>query len=283
MHLPGLKAACRSPSVNSAKGPVALIIVEDEIEVESTIDHHLKIGFQTLILATPAGLALDREDVVRFDYPTRDEAATETIVTAIAGALPKGTWLYYGYNAEYLFFPMSETRTVGEMLTFHTEERRTAMLAYVVDLYTENFERAALTPNAALLDRTGYYALARKTPDGELLDRQIDVYGGLKWRFEEHVPEARRRIDRIALVQTAPGLRLRADHTWSDEELNTYACPWHNNLTAAVASFRTAKALATNPSSRDAIHSLAWHNSTRFNWSSQQLMDLGLMEPGQWF
>jgi hypothetical protein len=65
--------------------------------------------------------------------------------------------------------------------------------------------------------------------------------------------------------------------------MNTYACPWHNNLTAAVCSFRTAKALRTNPGSRDAIQTFDWHNSTPFAWHSQQLMDLGLMEPGQWF
>ena len=50
-------------------------------------------------------------------------------------AAAPGTWLYYCFNAEYLFFPFCETRTVGEMLTFHTEERRDAMLTYVVDLY----------------------------------------------------------------------------------------------------------------------------------------------------
>jgi hypothetical protein len=26
-----------------------------------------------------------------------------------------------------------------------------------------------------------------------------------------------------------------------------------------------------------------WHNSAPFEWHSQQLLDLGLMEPGQWF
>ncbi|NBO21474.1 MAG: hypothetical protein EBU97_06040, partial [Rhodobacteraceae bacterium] len=76
---------------------------------------------------------------------------------------------------------------------------------------------------------------------------------------------------------------IRPDFTTSDEEYNTYACPWHNNLTAAVCSFRTAKALRTNPGSRHAVTDFLWHNSVRFSWSSQQLMDLGLMEPGQWF
>ena len=54
-------------------------------------------------------------------------------------------------------------------------------------------------------------------------------------------------------------------------------------LTAAIASFRAAKALATNPGSREAIGSFRWRNSEPFQWKAQQLMDLGLMEPGQWF
>ena len=79
------------------------------------------------------------------------------------------------------------------------------------------------------------------------------------------------------------GLALRPDHTFSDEEYNTYSCPWHHNLTAAIASFRVAKALVRNPGSRDVIASFAWRGSHPFRWNSQQLMELGLMEPGQWF
>jgi hypothetical protein len=80
-----------------------------------------------------------------------------------------------------------------------------------------------------------------------------------------------------------PGVRLREDNTLSVEEMNTFACPWHNNITLAVMSFRTAKALKTNPGSRWAIPDFRWRNSVPFQWHSQQLMDLGLMEPGQWF
>ena len=94
-----------------------------------------------------------------------------------------------------------------------------------------------------------------------------------------------RRIDRSSLFRSAPGLRLRLrpDHTLSIEEYNTYACPWHNNLTAAVMSFRAAKALRRNPGSRHAITDFRWYNSVPFSWRSQQLMELGLIEPGQWF
>jgi len=31
------------------------------------------------------------------------------------------------------------------------------------------------------------------------------------------------------------------------------------------------------------IPTFHWHQSVKFDWSPQQLMDLGLMEPGQWF
>jgi hypothetical protein len=65
--------------------------------------------------------------------------------------------------------------------------------------------------------------------------------------------------------------------------MNTYACPWHHSLTGAICSFRVAKALRTNPGSRHDISDFRWHKSERFNWSSLQLMELGLMEPGQWF
>jgi hypothetical protein len=114
-------------------------------------------------------------------------------------------------------------------------------------------------------------------------ERQLDFFGGLRWRFEEHIPPAKRKIDRIALFRAKPGLKLRADFTFSDEEYNTYACAWHHNITTAIVSFRTAKALRTNAGSRFDIHNFRWHNSIPFEWHSQQLMDLGLMEPGQWF
>ena len=175
---------------------------------------------------------------------------------------------------------------MGELLTFHTEERREAMLSYVVDLYAPDLGAApdAVDLDKAMFDRTGYYALGRRTPDGSSFEeRQLDFHGGLRWRFEEHVPIDRRRLDRIALFRAQSGLRVTADHRFNEPEYNTYSCPWHHNLTCAIASFRVAKALVRNPVSRDRIDSFLWRNSTRFDWNGQQLMDLGLMEPGQWF
>ncbi len=269
-----------------AKGPLAIIIAEDEVEVSSTIAHHLRIGFlRVILLADPA---LDLEvlppETVRVDFDPLAEGAAVEAINRIQSAAP-GLWFYYGYNTEYLFHPFCETRNIREMLNFQSEERRDAVLSYVVDLYAEDLgpHPNAVSLSTAHLDKSGYYALARLDASNAPKERQLDFFGGLRWRFEEHVPWTRRKIDRIALFRAKPGLVLQGDFTFSDEEYNTYACPWHHNITTAVASFRTAKALKTNPGSRMAISTFRWHNSVPFSWGSQQLMDLGLMEPGQWF
>jgi hypothetical protein len=272
-----------------AKGPVAVVLAEDRVEVDSTLIHHLDAGFRDVILLAsdgvdPAPALAGRVRVVRHDVYA--EGALFTAMNALIEALP-GLWLYYCYNGEYLFHPFCEARNVRELLAFHTEERRDALLSYVIDLYAGDLARFdnAVSRDEAMLDRSGYYALGR--PDAgsgnHPRPRQLDFFGGLRWRFEEHIPEKRRKIDRIALFRAKPGLRLRDDYTLSDDEMNTYACPWHNNITTAVMSFRTAKALRTNPGSKFDIADFRWRNSTRFEWKSQQLMDLGLMEPGQWF
>lgn len=273
-----------------AKGPVAMIFAEDPVELESTLRHHLAMGFRHLLLFADDALTLPPEaeaQVHRIRHDLHADGAVTGAVNAVTAAAPEGSWLFYCFNAEYLFFPFCETRTVRDLLAFHSEERRDAMLTYVIDLYAGDLQAQpdAVSLTDAHLDRAGYYALGRKDParNWQAKDRQLDFFGGLRWRFEEHVAWNRRKIDRIALFRSKPGLSLREDFTFSEEEYNTYACPWHHNLTACICSFRAAKALRSNPGSREVIRDFRWHSSTPFTWNSRQLMDLGLMEPGQWF
>ena len=269
--------------------PIALIFAEDEVEVESTIAHHSQIGFSEIVLFSPPefDVGTAEEAAIRVDYETRQKDALGEAINAVIRSAPEGTWIYYCFNAEYLFFPFSEHRSIRELLAFHAEERRAAMLTYVIDLYAGDLGKVpnGVSLDEAELDRAGYYAEARLNPDDEYRpwERQLDFYGGLRWRFEQHVPYERRRIDRIGLFRTMKGLGWNADHTLSEPELNTYACPWHNNLTAAICSFRAAKALASNAASRPFIDSFHWANSVPFEWRAQQLQELGLIEPGQWF
>lgn len=271
-----------------AKGPVAIVIAEDAVELDGTLRHHLDLGFPTVLLLASPDLELLPELEARIHRIASDKygiAAVASRINRITAAAP-GTWFYYCYNAEYLFFPFCETRQIRELLAFQTEERRDAILTYVVDLYAADLTTNpdAVSIEDAMLDRSGYYALGRLDPESNVPhERQLDFFGGLRWRFEEHIPLERRKIDRIGLFRAKPGLTLRLNHTFNEEEYNTYACPWHNNITATIVSFRTAKALRSNPGSKFDIHNFQWRNSTSFKWHSQQLMDLGLMEPGQWF
>ncbi|TRW98430.1 hypothetical protein FNJ84_06570 [Paracoccus sp. M683] len=276
-----------------SRGPIAMILCEDTTEIEASLRFHLLRGFRHILalspepLVLPAALIADGR-VTNLIHDTRRPDAHVAAVNALIDAVPAGTWLYYGYNAEFLFYPFCETRSIGELLAFHTEERRDAMLAYVIDLYAPDLQTNpdAVSLEHAMFDRTGYYALGRKHPGAETEqyeDRQLDFHGGLRWRFEEHIPANRRNIDRIALFRAEPGLRVTPEHRFNQPEYNTYACPWHHSLTCAIGSFRVAKALARNPDSRDRIGGFIWRNSAAFEWRGQQLMDLGLMEPGQWF
>lgn len=270
------------------QGPVAVIMAEDQVEVASTLRHHLDAGFGTVLLLAPPQIEMPADlagRVQRIDHDVFAEGALPAALNRLVPAA-EGQWIYGGYNAEYLFFPFCETRSIRELVAFHAEERREAMLCFVVDLYADPALAAnAVALEGAHLDATGYHAQPRKDPanNWQPRERQFDFYGGLRWRFEEHVPWARRRIDRIALFRAKKGVQMRPDFTFSEEEWNTVTCPWHNSLTAAVCSFRAAKALRTNPGSRQAIAGFRWHGAVPFAWHSRQLMDLGLIEPGQWF
>ena len=287
MHYADLTTFLASGLLATAKGPVAVVIVDDPVEVDSTLRHHLDLGFRRLLMFAAPGTRVPDDlasRIDRIDCNTAAEGVLPQVINSLIAAAP-GVWFFVCYNAEYLFYPFCDQRSVGEMLAHVAEERRDAVLTYVIDLYAGDLEAhpSAVSRDDAHLDKSGYYALARLDRWNNPAERQLDFFGGLRWRFEEHVPAPRRRIDRISLFRAKPGLKLRVDHTFSDPEYNTYACPWHNSLTAAICSFRTAKALRRNPGSRFDIPTFRWHNSAPFDWRPQQLLDLGLMEPGQWF
>jgi hypothetical protein len=272
------------------KGPAAMLIAEDGIEVASSMAHLRSLGFRHIFVLAPPDLAVPplvddikvQLHVIR--ARTRAPGATQAAMNILIDKMP-GEWLHYCYNGEYLFYPFCEDRSVGEMVTWVMEERRSAILTYVIDLYAPDLRSHpnAVSLDGAMLDSSGYYAEGRTDTNGHAKERQLNFYGGLRWRFEEHVSKPKRKIDRIALFQAVPGVRLLDDHTLSDDEMNTFACPWHHSLTAAICSFRVAKALRSNAGSRYDIADFRWHKSTQFHWSSLQLMELGLMEPGQWF
>lgn len=286
MRHASLDAYLATPAAK-AKTPLGVLFVEDGVALERSVEHLMASGFAAPLLMMPDDMALPpalEEACHRVHWTLAHGEPPAVTMNALMDGLVDGRWVHYCHSAEFLFFPFSGTRRVGEFTTFVTEERRESVLCFVVDLYAGDTAGApdGVALDDAWFDRSGYYALARSGSDGPR-ERQLDFFGGLRWRFEEHIPQDRRRIDRVALFRARKGRRLLPDHTFEEDELNTYACPWHNSPTAAIASFRTAKALRTNPGSRSDVHQFRWHGSEQFTWTSRQLMEHGLMEPGQWF
>ncbi|MGV6804851.1 MAG: hypothetical protein ACWA49_11640 [Ruegeria sp.] len=287
MQYESLDDFLKTGRVALSKGPVALVFAEDDVELDGTLRHHLDLGFKAVIAFIPPEFTIQPEIAERVHHIVMRCVPRATVFDAVNRVIQAApnVWMYYCYNSEYLFFPFCETRTVGELLAFHTEERRDAMLCHVIDIYADDLSAHpnGVAPDNAMLDSIGYYAHARHDAAGQPLERQLDMSGGLRWRFEDHIPFERRRIDRISIFKSRKGLTLLPDHTFNVAEYNTYSCPWHHNLTAAICSFRAAKALKSNAGSTFDIDSFRWPKSVPFQWNSRQLLDLGLIEPGQWF
>ena len=120
MHYPNLAALLADAPRRLSKGPLALVMIEDEVEVEGTLRHLARFGFRHLLafcapqIALPEGLP----HLVRIDYDTTAERALQSALNGMIKAVP-GEWLFYCYNAEYLHYPFCESRSVGEMLAFY--------------------------------------------------------------------------------------------------------------------------------------------------------------------
>ena len=88
-------------------------------------------GFAQLLLLTDPDVPLDPmldPLVPRIDYDALADRAMMQAINRLIEAAP-GIWFYDCFNAEYLFHPFCETRNICEMLAFHTQERRDAMLS----------------------------------------------------------------------------------------------------------------------------------------------------------
>lgn len=261
-------------------GPIAIIRDEDGVDLAVTILHKRALGFPNIVVL---GHTPTPEDMGSIFLHAAPSAETHHLINDLIDELA-GHWIYLGQNAEYLYFPFCEGRSISDAVQFIEEERRQSVFCTTVDLYPAQIDRAApvWTADGAHFDGSGYFSNDRY--DGaDQLERQIDVFGGLKWRYAEHIEWTRQRIDRIAFFKAQKGLRLDGSGLFNEPELNTVTCPWHHSMTFCVASFRVAKSLVNNPGSTYEIETFMWDRSVRFERTSQQLLNLGLMEPGQWF
>ena len=208
--------------------------------------------------------------------PVTDANAPELLTTLI----PKfaGRWVIWLWNGEFFVFPFGENREIGDLTDFLGDERRKGLYCYNFDLYAPDLPSPDQAPELFELniDRVGYHAFPRD-------NQQLRVYGGLGWRFQELLPDRLRQIGRTSLFLARPGLRMGEEFFINDDEYASVSCPWHRNPTGAVMSLRRAKRIMAHPEFPQLRQRLLWDGTQSFDWTSAQLLDLGLIEPGQWF
>lgn len=268
---------------NILKGDLvsALIINEDGIGLEHTVSHLKSLGFRNILVAsnadTDASLDLDVPQIQMPDGP-RHKALSELIQNM------KGHWLHICFNSEFLAFPFSETRSIQDFCGFLVEERRKAAHVTVIDHYADDLSKSdyGYSQEDIFFDIGGYYARHSETTE-DPIEPIVEIFGGLRWRYEEEFPQDRRRCNRASLFLCQSDAELTADLRFKDDHMNSLQCPWHHSPTAALRSFRAAKYLMINPGSRANIENFKWDGSKLCDWTSSQLLDLGFIEPGQWF
>ena len=264
-------------------GPIAIVYVEDDFALTATFKNLKTLGFPNIIaVGDTETIAANCSDLITLCLSN----ASQTTLTAqqcINILIPclAGRWVYRCFNAEFLVFPFCEGRTISDLTSFADEEQRNSIFSTTIDVYSNTKSSASMkyTPKAAYLDAGGYFSMAHQE-NGVTLDRQVDVYGGLRWRYSEHFSDEERIINQSSVFKVHSELDLYTPSRFNDAEYNTISCPWHNNVTICTVSFRAYKKLRQE---RPDITNFKWFHTQKLDWSSKQLMELGLMEPGQWF
>lgn len=259
------------------KGPVAALLCETGSLARRSADHLLECGFGAVLALGPGASSVgdDAPGIICADaaiLAPRDRSRT---LNRVISAL-EGRWMLVCFNGDFLYYPFAETRGVQDLIEFQSSERRRAVMGYAIDLYSEAM-RDGGEPDLddAYFDLEGWYGF-------EASDRQVNIYGGLGWRYEEYMPLALTRINRPALFRADKGVSLDETLWLNDPEMNTVACPWHNNPTIALMSFRRARTLLAHPKFSGGVAALKWRHSVKFEWRAEQLVESGLIEAGQW-
>ena len=130
MDYPNLTSFIKSEGGSLAKGPIALLFIEDDVEVETTLDHHIKQGFKQITVLAKSLPDIDEDTLTQVSTVYVNTFADDCVQRTVNTLMPHmaGAWVYVGFNAEYLFFPFSNSRSVSELLASHTEEHRGSML-----------------------------------------------------------------------------------------------------------------------------------------------------------
>ena len=258
-------------------GVVAVLLCETRMQVAATA-RRLEAQGASVILAI--GQVTGMEDV---SIPVIQIAERPTqrgawgMLNALIDAL-SDRWLLWLWNGEFFVFPYAETRTLRDLTDFLSDERRKMIFTYALDLYAHDLPAPEDDPTGEALnfDRIGYHAFPKE-------EQVLRLYGGLGWRFAEFTPKDLQQIGRTSLFRATKGVWMDRKYLFEDPDYASVSCKWHHNPTAAIMTLRRARRVMAHPRFHEARGKLIWEGSEPFDWNSQQLLELGMIEPGQWF
>ncbi len=268
------------------KGAVAFLFLEDRFWAQRTIDHLEQIGFGQILAFGRAPVIADVSGECLATFEVAD-MRNATAVEILNKSMPRlaNRWVYYGFNGEFLHFPFDTTRKIDDFCGFISEERRVSVMTSKIDLYPKNgcALDAATELKECRFDKMGYFSRNREDMLGLPLDNQIDLGGGFRWRMMDHLPQDSFWINRSQIFKPVAGLRLGADFRFNLDAYETAQSKWHNSPSATVTSIRAYRYLSEQLGEDRSLHDLEYPGSAPYAGTGQQFMDLGLMEPGQWF
>ena len=257
-------------------GPIGIVLCESNADSASTAQRLAAQGAVAVIIVGEHPPEPELSVPMMRLIAVLNQNTVASILNRLIDTL-SGRWILWVWNGEYFFFPFGETRMLSDLTTFLTEERRPSVFTYALDLYGHDLPADDMAPDTGLyFDRQGYHGFG----GGE---HPLKLYGGLGWRFEELIGAGMQQIGRASLFRAERGVYLDRELVFEDRDYAAVSCPWHHNPTAAVMSLRRSRRLMAHKRFPELRDKLIWAGSEQFDWTDQQLLRLGMIEPGQWF
>ena len=84
MDYPNSTSFIKSEGRSLAKGPIALLFIEDDVEVETTLDHHIKPGFKQIIVLAKSLPGVDEDTLTQVTTVFVDTFADDCVAQTVA-------------------------------------------------------------------------------------------------------------------------------------------------------------------------------------------------------